>query len=149
MSYDAAKPYHEGRIDWTEERIADLKRMWAEGWSASQIAFRLGGTTRNAVIGKVHRLGLGARATPSRPLNIRIKSRPLPAQLVVQGSVSLLALESNSCRYPCGDPRAEGFGFCGCARIEGSPYCAEHHLLTHSERPDKRLAMLEREKEAA
>ncbi|HSH63926.1 MAG TPA: GcrA family cell cycle regulator [Methyloceanibacter sp.] len=51
---------------WTEERVELLKKLWAEGLSASQIAGRLGGVTRNAVIGKVHRLGLAGRATSSR-----------------------------------------------------------------------------------
>lgn len=53
---------------WTEERVTELKKLWAEGHSASQIAKQLGGVTRNAVIGKVHRLGLSGRATPSRPV---------------------------------------------------------------------------------
>ncbi|MGI9481709.1 MAG: GcrA family cell cycle regulator [Hyphomicrobiales bacterium] len=51
---------------WTDDRVEILKKLWAEGLSASQIANRLGGVTRNAVIGKVHRLGLSGRATPSR-----------------------------------------------------------------------------------
>jgi GcrA cell cycle regulator len=55
-------------MGWTEERVGELKRLWVEGHSASQIAKRLGGVTRNAVIGKVHRLGLSGRATPSRPV---------------------------------------------------------------------------------
>lgn len=53
---------------WTEDRVEVLKKLWAEGHSASQIAKELGGVTRNAVIGKVHRLGLSGRATPSRPV---------------------------------------------------------------------------------
>ncbi|MEM9669004.1 MAG: GcrA family cell cycle regulator [Pseudomonadota bacterium] len=53
---------------WTEDRVDVLKKLWAEGHSASQIAKQLGGVTRNAVIGKVHRLGLSGRATPSRPV---------------------------------------------------------------------------------
>ena len=53
-------------MSWTEERVDVLKKLWAEGLSASQIAARLGGITRNAVIGKVHRLGLSGRATTSR-----------------------------------------------------------------------------------
>ena len=48
-------------MSWTDERVETLKRMWAEGQSASQIAKELGGVTRNAVIGKVHRLGLSNR----------------------------------------------------------------------------------------
>lgn len=50
-------------MSWTDERVETLKRMWAEGQSASQIAKELGGVTRNAVIGKVHRLGLSNRVT--------------------------------------------------------------------------------------
>jgi GcrA cell cycle regulator len=53
-------------VGWTDQRVADLRRLWADGLSASQIATRLGGCTRNAVIGKVHRLGLAKRATTSR-----------------------------------------------------------------------------------
>jgi GcrA cell cycle regulator len=53
---------------WTEERVETLKKLWTEGHSASQIANELGGVSRNAVIGKVHRLGLSGRATPSRPV---------------------------------------------------------------------------------
>ncbi len=49
-------------MSWTEERVETLKRMWGEGQSASQIAKELGGVTRNAVIGKVHRLSLPGRA---------------------------------------------------------------------------------------
>jgi len=51
---------------WNDERVELLKKLWADGLSASQIAGRLGGVTRNAVIGKVHRLGLSGRATTSR-----------------------------------------------------------------------------------
>ena len=50
-------------MSWTDERVETLKRMWAEGQSASQIAKELGGVTRNAVIGKVHRLGLSNRTS--------------------------------------------------------------------------------------
>ncbi|MFV0244886.1 MAG: GcrA family cell cycle regulator [Qingshengfaniella sp.] len=52
-------------MSWTEERVEILKRMWSDGQSASQIAKELGGVTRNAVIGKVHRLGLSNRAAPA------------------------------------------------------------------------------------
>jgi len=51
---------------WTEERVELLKKLWAEGLSASQVAKQLGGVTRNAVIGKIHRLGLSGRATTNR-----------------------------------------------------------------------------------
>lgn len=65
-------------MGWTEERVELLKRLWAEGLSASQIAGRLGGVTRNAVIGKVHRLGLSGRATTSRVKTPRPRRRVGP-----------------------------------------------------------------------
>ena len=72
---------------WTEDRVDVLKKLWAEGHSASQIAKELGGVTRNAVIGKVHRLGLSGRATPSRPVKRPPRlARPKP-RLQPDGSV--------------------------------------------------------------
>lgn len=60
---------------WTDERVELLKKLWGEGLSASQIAGRLGGVSRNAVIGKVHRLGLSGRATTSRMKSHRPRAR--------------------------------------------------------------------------
>jgi GcrA cell cycle regulator len=65
---------------WTDERVELLKKLWAEGLSASQIAGRLGGVTRNAVIGKVHRLGLSGRATSSRSSTPRPRRSHAPRQ---------------------------------------------------------------------
>lgn len=74
-------------MSWTEERVTVLKKLWAEGHSASQIAKQLGGVTRNAVIGKVHRLGLSGRATPSRPVKRPPRlARPKP-RMMPDGSV--------------------------------------------------------------
>jgi GcrA cell cycle regulator len=76
-------------MSWTDERVELLKKMWSEGQSASQIAKELGGVTRNAVIGKVHRLGLSNRAgaSPAKPAkekpakaeNAKAASRPSPS----------------------------------------------------------------------
>ncbi len=57
-------------MDWNEERTAALTKMWLDGMSASQCAHQLGGVSRNAVIGKVHRLGLDSRKAPSRPRSL-------------------------------------------------------------------------------
>jgi GcrA cell cycle regulator len=65
---------------WNDERVELLKKLWAEGLSASQIASRLGGVTRNAVIGKVHRLGLSGRATSSRSASPRPRRVQAPRQ---------------------------------------------------------------------
>ena len=67
-------------MGWTDERVELLKKLWAEGLSASQIAGRLGGVTRNAVIGKVHRLGLSGRATSSRSSTPRPRRTHVPRQ---------------------------------------------------------------------
>ena len=60
---------------WTDDRVELLKKLWSEGLSASQIAGRIGGVTRNAVIGKVHRLGLSGRATTTRMKSHRARPR--------------------------------------------------------------------------
>ncbi len=66
-------------MGWNDERVEQLKKLWSEGLSASQIASRLGGVTRNAVIGKVHRLGLSGRATTSRMKSHRPRPRAASA----------------------------------------------------------------------
>ncbi|TMV12858.1 GcrA family cell cycle regulator [Arenibacterium halophilum] len=70
-------------MSWTDERVELLKKMWSDGQSASQIAKELGGVTRNAVIGKVHRLGLSNRtagAPPSKPEPVAPKAKPMAAK---------------------------------------------------------------------
>ena len=58
-------------MSWTEERIEKLTKMWEGGSTASQIADELGGVSRNAVIGKAHRLGLKARPSPVKPNDVK------------------------------------------------------------------------------
>jgi GcrA cell cycle regulator len=70
-------------MSWTDERVTTLKKLWLDGLSASQIAKQLGGVTRNAVIGKVHRLGLSGRAAPSQPARPAFKA-PRPARPAAQ-----------------------------------------------------------------
>ena len=62
-------------MSWNDERVELLKKLWSEGLSASQIAGKIGGVTRNAVIGKVHRLGLAGRAPTSRSTTTRPRPR--------------------------------------------------------------------------
>ena len=64
------------QANWSDDRVEQLKTLWTEGLSASQIARALGGVTRNAVIGKVHRLGLAGRASPSRSERPRLPMAP-------------------------------------------------------------------------
>jgi GcrA cell cycle regulator len=87
-------------ITWTDDRVELLKRLWSEGLSASQIAGELGGITRNAVIGKVHRLGLSGRAkAPSssapRPRKPRVSSQMFrPSRPMVRGNTALATAHS-------------------------------------------------------
>src|SRR4029078_1262261 len=92
-------PWQPGAIamtqaNWSDDRVEQLKTLWTEGLSASQIARARGGVTRNAVIGKVHRLGLAGRASPSRSERPRLPMAPkvpsvrthVPAPPVVEES---------------------------------------------------------------
>jgi GcrA cell cycle regulator len=128
-------------MGWTEERVEQLKALWTEGLSASQIARVLGGVTRNAVIGKVHRLGLAGRAGPARserPRSVSHKSVARVAQpeppiveedpiVLEDGSfATVLTINDRMCRWPIGDPSENEFHFCGRKPKAGSPYCEAH-----------------------
>jgi GcrA cell cycle regulator len=133
---------------WTDARVETLTTLWRSGLSASQIAKTLGGVTRNAVIGKVHRLGLAGRAAPRAPRPIRaarVPARPprarfrpqIPRRSTDEGRLpglevaepretcDLAALAAHACRWPIGDPKGPGFGFCGRPASE-DPYCEAH-----------------------
>ena len=138
---------------WSDDRVTILKSLWLEGLSASQIASQLGGVTRNAVIGKVHRLGLSGRAAPSaptRPARIATprspvraaaprpapKARPTPLPHLVEPApegpglvASVAGLGAHVCKWPIGDPKAEDFSFCG--RPAEGPYCGGHAAVAY------------------
>jgi GcrA cell cycle regulator len=144
-------------MGWTDERVEMLKKLWLDGLSASQIAKQLGGVTRNAVIGKVHRLGLSGRATPSQPQRPAFKAprttRPAiaapprrePAAPTVPvavfypeepGSATVLTLGAHMCKWPIGDPSTDGFTFCG-RRSNDGPYCVEHARVAYQPQQKK------------
>ncbi|MCP5412200.1 MAG: GcrA cell cycle regulator [Alphaproteobacteria bacterium] len=131
------------QVNWSEDRVEQLKTLWTEGLSASQIARALGGVTRNAVIGKVHRLGLAGRASPSRSERPRVAMphKPpavrahTPAAPVVEEDplllddgnfATVLTISDRMCRWPIGDPAGSEFHFCGRSPKSGSPYCEAH-----------------------
>jgi len=127
-------------MSWTEERVALLTRLWGEGKTAAEIASALGGVTRNAVIGKAHRLKLSNRVSPiqqnkkpTAPKTERKAPEPVKAAQPREkaGEVSLLDLEPRMCRWPLGDPQDEAFGFCGEDKLSGVPYCEEHAKLAY------------------
>jgi len=148
-------------MSWTDERVANLKKLWMDGLSASQIAKQLGGVTRNAVIGKVHRLGLSGRAAPSQPSRPTYRAArprptqapsaprriepapravaavqptppaPRPAVLDLPGTATVLTLGAHMCKWPIGDPSSDAFSFCGRRSDEGQPYCVEHSRVAY------------------
>jgi GcrA cell cycle regulator len=129
---------------WSHDRVTTLTTLWRDGQSASLIAKSLGGVTRNAVIGKIHRLGLSGRAAASRPDRVRVAraSKPpvaakrpranilpvivaAPVQTEGPGTIATLtALGAHTCRWPIGDPKDQAFSFCG--RLAKGPYCPAH-----------------------
>ena len=155
-------------MEWTEDRVETLKKLWLEGQSASQIAKHLTGVTRNAVIGKVHRLGLSGRATPSQPARTTFKAprparpvttappvvrRPMePVQAVVvapaprpvtpfvelAGTATVLTLGRHMCKWPIGDPSSDEFTFCGRRAGDEGPYCVEHARVAYQPQQAKK-----------
>ena len=130
-------------MGWTDERVELLKKLWQDGLSASQIAKQLGGVTRNAVIGKVHRLGLSGRATPSKPARTTFKAPRRLAEPTMTshapvtryvdeapGTATVLTLGAHMCKWPIGDPSMDNFTFCG-RRSGDGPYCAEHSQVAY------------------
>ena len=137
---------------WDDERVELLKRFWAEGLSASQIASKMGGVTRNAVIGKVHRLGLSGRAAPAKPqrgcgldhaeedfvarrrepaMKPIIPEPEFTAPVVLESGdrTTVSTLTNHMCKWPVGDPAREDFHFCGQPTATGKSYCAYHARL--------------------
>ena len=110
---------------WTDDRVELLKKLWAEGLSASQIANQLGGVTRNAVIGKVHRLGLSGRTTTSRTKAARPRRRPVHTHN--RASRPQLRTHGNTALKPAFDPNAE-------EEFELEPTIIEELVIPISER---------------
>ena len=118
---EAAVPRTETELNdtgsiWTDSLQARLRELWAKGLTASQVATELS-ITRNAVIGKAHRLGLGGRASPIQ------RSKP--------PMLTLVALKERMCKWPIGHPGAPDFHFCGDEARPNSPYCPEHHVRAY------------------
>ena len=142
------------QANWSDDRVEQLKTLWTEGLSASQIARALGGVTRNAVIGKVHRLGLAGRASPSRSDRPRLPMAPkapsvrshVPAVPVVEedplqledGShATVLTISDRMCRWPIGDPAQSEFRFCGAKKLPGHCHAGIAYQTQHDRRRNR------------
>ncbi len=135
-------------MDWSPERIAELTRLWNEGLATSEIGKRLG-ISKNAVVGKAHRLHLSARPSPIRRVIMRSAMprppRPLaePRALPSSGAHGtprpahqaqperVVELSNQTCKWPIGHPNEAGFHFCGERAIVGKPYCQAHTAIAY------------------
>jgi len=113
---------------WTDERLEELKKLWAQGLSISQIGEALG-VSRNAIAGKAHRMGLPKRPSPISKSKAEkpkvepvVEERDLPLRLELRQ----LVWSRSKCCWPTGDPKKNGFVFCGDTVVPGKPYCLPH-----------------------
>ena len=144
-------------MSWTSEKVAKLKELWSKGHTASQIAGALGDTTRNAVIGKAHRLNLEARA-PSKQSNsskskesrqnvkrgaapmtrkAKFQSLLLDKNFEAESPKSLEELTDETCKWPLGHPNEEKFYFCGRKPENDFPNCKLHVLYAFQPKNQK------------
>ena len=144
-------------MSWTDEKVAKLKELWGKGSTASQIAEIIGGISRNAVIGKAHRLNLSAKiktraATSNQNFdnslvekNIKhrknrkgkFRSLIIEKDFEPENPKQLKELDENSCKWPLGHPDEKSFYFCGRSSLKDFSYCKLHLLYAYQPKGKK------------
>ena len=145
-------------MSWTVEKVEKLKELWGKGNTASQIAEIIGGVSRNAVIGKAHRLNLSAKiktrsssvndnaysqknsSTDNSDKKIRrnkFKSLIIEKDFEPENPKQLEELDENSCKWPIGHPNESSFYFCGRSSLKDFSYCKLHLLYAYQPKGKK------------
>ena len=144
-------------MSWNEEKVAKLKELWGKGNTASQIAEIIGGLSRNAVIGKAHRLNLSAKiktrtATSNQNFENSLEKKDIKSQkgrkskfksLIIEKDFEpenpkqLEELDESSCKWPIGHPDEKLFYFCGRSSLKDFSYCKLHLLYAYQPKGKK------------
>ena len=144
-------------MSWTDEKVAKLKELWGKGNTASQIAEIIGGISRNAVIGKAHRLNLSSKiktrtATSNQNFENSIEEKNIKRRRVGRSKFKSLIIEKdfepenpkqleeldeNSCKWPIGHPDEKSFYFCGRSSLKDFSYCKLHLLYAYQPKGKK------------
>ena len=144
-------------MSWNEEKIAKLKELWGKGNTASQIAEIIGGLSRNAVIGKAHRLNLSSKikarnsslsqsfkdnendnnSKQKRGRKGKFQSLIIEKDFEPENPKKLEELDESSCKWPIGHPEEENFYFCGRSSLKDFSYCKLHLLYAYQPKGKK------------
>ena len=154
-------------MSWNEEKISKLKELWGKGNTASQIAEIIGGLSRNAVIGKAHRLNLSSKiktrnTSSSQSFDNKLeennskqrqgrkskfKSLLIEKDFEPENPKKLEELDESSCKWPVGHPEEQSFYFCGRSSLKDFSYCKLHLLYAYQPKGRKEETNSDKEEE--
>ena len=154
-------------MSWNEEKVSKLKELWGKGNTASQIAEIIGGISRNAVIGKAHRLNLSSKIkTRNSSSNksfdnnseennskqrlgrkSKFKSLLIEKDFEPENPKKLEELDESSCKWPVGHPEEQSFYFCGRSSLKDFSYCKLHLLYAYQPKGRKEEPIADKEEE--